>query len=86
MKNKNILEELTKFLLTIPDGPIKVQVSVLILKMHRGTITLKEVLVFIAKRIESEKSVNNKNVTMRENNIRIWEYILNLFTNQLKGV
>lgn len=86
MMNKTILEDLMTFYTSLPNDYNKMQLFKLINQMTNNKIDLKGVIEFITKKIVYEKSPQSNNSTLREKNIKFWEYVLNLFISHLKGV
>lgn len=82
----NFLKDLMSFYLSMPNGRDKLELYKIITLMKSGNINVKDVILRINNNILLNKSVKNKNNTLREQSIKVWESILNLFTSHLKGI
>jgi hypothetical protein len=81
---KILLTELLQFFASMPASPEKKQLDNIISLMMMGKINLKSTLNIIQGNIDKEKSNKNTDTTLRQKNIKIWEYVLSIFTRHLR--
>ena len=82
---KELISELFQLFVSLPTSKEKIEVEKIIHMISSGTSDIKYILLFIQGKIDLQKSTKNKDATVREQNIKFWNYVLSIFTKHLRS-
>jgi hypothetical protein len=78
---KSLLTELMQFFVSIPESKEKHNLDNIIHMLMIGHVNLKDILESIQVNIDRP----NKDVTLREKNIKLWEHVKTIFVRYLRS-
>jgi hypothetical protein len=78
---KSLLTELMQFFVSIPESKEKHDLDNIIHMLMIGHVNLKDILESIQGNIDRP----NKDVTLREKNIKLWEHVKTIFVRYLRS-
>lgn len=81
---KHLLTDLFEFFVSLPDSKEKRQLNQIISMIKSGS-DLKIILLKIQGNIDKQRLPKGSDITIREKNIKFWEFVLSLFTKHLRS-